>query len=266
MDNQRYRTQQAQTGSGMNEGTTFGAGMSIPFGSTVGTGATMGGTGISTGIGTGIGTSMLGSQSLYGGTTQQNMIVSQQKIGAHELIMTHEILTGTIDCINTFELYRPHIKDQRLSQIVDHQLQHMQSNYQSLVSFLQNRQGQPTSSYRTPIQSSPAYGLRNPAPQQPNSNINQVDDRDVASGLLSCTKSLAMKSTIAALECADPTLRQIISNCVQSCINQAYETFQYMNQKGMYQVPTLAANTTQTMMNTYQPTGSFAMQGTTQLQ
>ncbi|KAB2952406.1 spore coat protein [Heliorestis acidaminivorans] len=218
---------------------------------------------MSTNISTGIN---YGTQSPYGGIMQQDMRGTEQKIGAHELIMTHEVLTSTIDTINTFELYRPHIKDQRLSQIVDNQLRHMQSNYQSLVSFLQTRQNQSSHSYRTPIQSSPAYGLRNPAPQQPNSNVNQIDDRDIASGILSCSKSLAMKTTVAALECADPTLRQIMNSTIQSCINQAYETFQFMNQKGMYQVPTLASNTTQTMINTYQPTGTFTTQGTMPLQ
>ncbi|HWI54165.1 MAG TPA: spore coat protein, partial [Desulfobacteria bacterium] len=58
--------------------------------------------------------------------------------------------------------------------------------------------------------------------------------------------------------CADQNLRSMMTNCAVSAINQAYELFQYMNQKGMYQIPTLNEQTTQTMMNTYQ-TGSRPM-------
>ncbi|WP_235910637.1 spore coat protein [Heliobacterium mobile] len=184
-----------------------------------------------------------------------------QKQGAHEILMVHEVLTHTIDTINNFELYRQHVKDSQLANILDNQLQHMQSGYQNIVNFMHNRGTAHAVPYRAPRSGSPAYGLRNPSPQMPNTSMNQMDDRDVASCMLGCAKSSAIMCTQAALECADPTLRNMMVSCSQSSINQAYEMFQYMNQRGMYQVPTLADNTTQTMVNTYQaPQGGMQMQ------
>ena len=182
-----------------------------------------------------------------------------QNLGAHEVLMTHEVLTDMIDGINQFQLYQPHITDSQLQNIWSNQIQHMHNSYQNLVNYMHNKGGGQGVPYRTPRQFSPKYGLRNPSPQQPNNSINQMDDRDVASGMLGCAKASACLYTTAALECADPTLRNMVSNCVQSAINQAYELFQYMNQKGMYQVPTLADRTTNTMANTYQPGTSMAM-------
>lgn len=173
-------------------------------------------------------------------------------LGAHEVLMTHEVLTHHIDSINLFELYRPHVKDQRLMQILDAQVNHMYTSYQNLVNFLHNRGGSSAVPYRVPKASAVKYGLHQPAPEHPNMNMNEMDDRDVASGIMSCAKTSAAMCTAAALECADPQLRSMMTNCTVSAINQAYETFQFLHEKGMYQVPTMAAQTTQTIVNAYQ--------------
>jgi spore coat protein CotF len=38
-----------------------------------------------------------------------------------------------------------------------------------------------------------------------------------------------------------------------NCADQAYDVWQYMNSRGYYQVPTMQQNTTDTLINTYQP-------------
>jgi len=175
-----------------------------------------------------------------------------QKLGAHEVMQAHEVLTDIIDGINQFELYRPHVKDQQLMQILDNQVNHMYGSYQNLVNYLHNQGMGSAVPYRIPRTQNVKYGLRQPSPVEPNASINYMDDRDVASGMMGCAKASALVCTAAALECADPNLRNMITNCCVSSINQAYELFQYMNQRGMYQVPTLPDKTTQTMLNTYQ--------------
>ncbi len=186
------------------------------------------------------------------------------KLGAHEVLEIHEVLTDTIDGINQFQLYRPYVKDQQLAAILDNQLQFMEREYNEMLSVLQNKGQGHLFSYRTAWQSSaqnaqPNYGLRNPAPEAPNASMNELDDRDIASGMLGCSKASATLRMQAALECADPQIRQMMIQGATSCAEQAYETFQYMNQKGYYQVPTLQANTTSTMMNQYQPTQQQSM-------
>ena len=201
------------------------------------------------------GYSMGTTGSPQGGHSQQG-----QKIGAHELLMAHEVLSGMTNGMNSFELYQPHITDSQLLGIWQNQLHFMQSSYQNIVNYLHNRGGNQAVPYRTPRPVNPMYGLRNPSPQHPNNNMNQIDDRDVASGMMGCAKSAALQCTWAALECADPNLRNLLAGCAQSAINRAYEIFQYMNQKGMYQVPTLADNTTNTMIHSYQAAPTMPMQ------
>lgn len=177
----------------------------------------------------------------------------QASFGAHEVMEAHEILSDTIDGINQFELYRPYIEDQRLGQILDNQLNAMVQGYNNLVNFLSNTGNTHAIPYRSSMNTRIKYGLRNPAPVTPNTNMNQMNDQDVASGMLGCHKASAIVSTMGALECADPTLRTMLATCAQNHINMAYEVFEFMNERGFYQVPTMQQNTTRTMIDSYQP-------------
>ncbi len=183
------------------------------------------------------------------GTVPQNMA----RFGAHELLMTHEILSNDINCINHLEMLRPHVNDPELAQILDNQLNFKIQGYNNLVNFLHNSGGTQAVPYRSPKHGNVQYGLRNPSPDKPNTDPNQLNDQDISAAILGCAKTSAVWDTQATIECADPTLHEMMSNCVQSSINMVYETFQYMNRKGYYQVPTLQENTTQTIIDSYQP-------------
>lgn len=177
------------------------------------------------------------------------------EFGAHELMEAHEVITGIIDGINTFELYRQHVNDQQLMQIIDRQVNFMEKEYNDMISYLANHRGVTPDVYQSRSNPSIKYGLRNPSPVSPQENARRLNDRDVASALMGVAKCGSEKKMRAALECADPHLRHMIMQGAVSCAEQAYETFAYMNQKGMYQVPTMQQRTQNTVANTFQPTG-----------
>ncbi len=172
-------------------------------------------------------------------------------LGAREVMEIHEVLSNTIDGINQFQLYRPHVKDHQLRTILDRHIDFMTQEYNQLVQAVNQRGRGRAIPYRAPRNVSPSYGLRQPSPQAPNLAANELDDRDVASGMLGCHKASASMKMMASLECADPQLRRMIQQGAINCSEQAYEVWQYMNQKGYYQVPTLKDTTTQTMIGTY---------------
>lgn len=171
--------------------------------------------------------------------------------GAHEVMELHEVLTDTIDGINQFQLYRPHVTCSELSAILDHQIQFMNQDYNNLVQVANQSGMAEAAPYRAPKTTKPVYGLNNPQPQSPNATANEMDNHDVASGMLGFHKSSAVTRMHAALECADPQLRRTMQQGAVNCAEQAYEVWQYMNEKGFYQVPTMKEMTTNTMMNTY---------------
>jgi spore coat protein CotF len=183
-------------------------------------------------------------------------------LGAHEVMELHEVLTDMIDGINQFELYRPYAKDPQLVNILERHLQFMTQEYNNLVSALGQQGVSATGGvpYRAPKTTTPTYGLHQPSPQSPNTSPNQMNDQDVASGMMGCHKATAMMRMIATQEIADPQLRRMVQQGAVNSSEMAYELFQYMNQKGYYQVPTLKDMTTNTMLNTYQPASPATMQ------
>lgn len=181
-------------------------------------------------------------------------------LGAHETMEMHEVLTSTINAINHFQLYRSMVTDQQLSQILDRHIQLMTSEYHSAVQSL-NQQG---AGQMTPFHSmesaAPKYGLDHPLPQSPNLAGGRLDDRAVATAMLLCHKTSASKKMMAALECADPQLRRMLQQGSVNCAEQAYEIWQYMNRMGYYQVPTMKEETTNTILQTYQPASNAMTQ------
>jgi len=171
--------------------------------------------------------------------------------GAHEVMELHEVLTDTIDGINQFNLYREHVKDPQLGSILENQIQFMNQEYNNIIQAINQQGAASGAQYRGPKNISPVYGLRNPQPQFPDTSPTQLDDRDVGSGMLGCHKASASLKMTAALEIANPNLRRMVQQCAINSSEQAYDTWQYMNQKGYYQVPTMQQQTTNTIVNSY---------------
>ena len=173
------------------------------------------------------------------------------ELGAHETMQLHEVLTVTIDGINQFQLYRPHAKDPQLGSILDNQVRFMNQEYNNIVQTVSQHSKGASIAYRRVKNVSPSYGLQNPLPMVPNASPDEMDDRDVASGMLGCHKASATLKMAASLEFADPTLRSMLQQGAINCSEQAFEVWNYMNQKGFYQVPTMKQMTTNTMINSF---------------
>ncbi|NIK68634.1 MULTISPECIES: spore coat protein [unclassified Paenibacillus] len=181
-------------------------------------------------------------------------------LGAHETMEIHEILTSAINGINHFQLYRSMVTDQQLSQILDRHAQMMMSEYQTAVQSLNQQGSGQMTPYRTMENQTPKYGLDHPAPQSPNLTGSTFDDRAIATAMLLCHKNSAAKKMMAALECADPQVRRMLQQGSVNCAEQAYEVWQYMNRMGYYQVPTMKEETTNTILQTYQPAANAMSQ------
>ncbi len=181
------------------------------------------------------------------------------QLGAHEIMEVHEVLTNTIDQINNFNLYRQHVKDQQLGQVLDKQINFMEQEYQSMVAMLSQQKGVSVEPYHSRINTNIKYGLRNPSPVSPLETARQLSDRDIASGMLGAAKSSSILKMSAGVECADPQIRRNIIQCAVSSAEMAYETFCFMNERGMYQVPTMPMRTENNFMGIYQ-TGNMGGQ------
>jgi spore coat protein CotF len=177
--------------------------------------------------------------------------------GAHETMEVHEALNEKINMINHFALYTQQTQNEQLRQMMQRHLQSAIQSYDQLVAYTHDYNGgQQRRQAQGMLNVEPQniqYGLNNP-PQHAPQMQGQLNDEQIAFALLSCHKNSARNSMISALECADPNIREMMLMSANSCANQAYEVFMFMNQQGQYQVPTMKDNTAKTLLHTFQPT------------
>ncbi|GGG04767.1 spore coat protein [Paenibacillus abyssi] len=180
--------------------------------------------------------------------------------GAHETLEVHEILTEKKNAIEQFSFYAGMCRNPQLKSVIEHQLQSMIASYNQLVSYTHDYSAafggmQPYSAPQLRPQQI-QYGLHQPMMQQVQMQMQMngsFTDDQIASYALSCHKNGAKNQMQAALECADPNVRQMLMDGAVSCANQAYELFVLMNNQGTYQVPTMHDHTAKTYLHMYQP-------------
>ncbi len=64
-----------------------------------------------------------------------------------------------------------------------------------------------------------------------------INDKVIAEGALIFHKCSADTNTRAALESAEPHIRNALTNMARNCIEMSYEIYNYMTQRGWYQLP-----------------------------
>ncbi|WP_211246735.1 spore coat protein [Cohnella pontilimi] len=193
--------------------------------------------------------------------------------GAHETMETHEILSEKINCITHFHLYAREAKHPQLRDMIARHQQEAIASYNQLVAYTHDyipfRPISPNTDLQGVKPQSVQYGLHNPQPMAPQAD-SMLSDREIAMAMLWCHKNGARNCSSASLEAADPNLRQMMMNCAAACTNSAYEVFLFMNEHGVYQVPTLNDHTAKTLLHSYQPSDSslnaqYSVQGGQQM-
>ncbi|MGZ4030714.1 MAG: spore coat protein [Tumebacillaceae bacterium] len=176
--------------------------------------------------------------------------------GAHEAMEAHEILCEKVCMIEHFGMYARQCSDPTLRSMIERHRSHAIRSYNELVSYTHDtRAVTPMEVQFSQVMSTNniQYGLHNPAPVAPNFGQEQLYDDQIARAVLGCHKNSAKNQMAASLECADPYVRQMLLNDANTCNYHAYETFEYMNSRGLYQVPTMRDHTAKTMLHAYQP-------------
>lgn len=175
--------------------------------------------------------------------------------GAHETMEAHEVLCETINMIDHLAMYAAQCDDAQLVQILQRHIDQALQNYNNLVEYTHDYvQPANTAGQQAPAvePSQIKYGLNNPAERAPQLRTSTMSSRQIAQAALTAHKNSAKNQMCAALECADPNVRQMMMNGAITCERAAYEIFLYMNEKGWYQVPTLDQHTAKTFLHSYQ--------------
>ena len=158
------------------------------------------------------------------------------KQGIHEAMEMHEVLNDEVCTIEHYNLYSCQCQDQELRNILERQQRHMIDDYHRKVSVMQGHGLDVSQMSRLNMDQ---MGTRHNTQthQSSPSDSRRLSDKTIAAGAMLFHKCGASRSTNAALECSEPHLRNILAGSARSCMEMAYEIFQYMSHKGLHQSP-----------------------------
>lgn len=193
------------------------------------------------------------------------------KFGMREAVEMFDMLRDSVCMIDHFTDYINHCQDPNLRQILENQQRHLVEEYNHKLSVMQGHGLDTTSVPRiqsdTSVQQAGAgitagvtgmqgnaniqFGIQQTGQgqQQLQSRSRTLNDRTIAQGALLFHKCGASRATAAALESAEPHLRNLMSNSARTCMDMAYEVFRYMAQRGFYQTPEMPRNFVNHMQN-----------------
>ncbi|QJX64730.1 spore coat protein [Niallia circulans] len=183
--------------------------------------------------------------------------------GGHEMFDVHEVLVGAINTMNLYKLLGNHIQDPELRDIQNRQYQFIQEEYNLTLECFQT--GQPpakrTEPYMMKENNDFIFGMTQMPPAKPIQNVTEMSDQQAAVAMLSALKASASMKTMAAAETTNPVVRRVIAASIPNCLEMAYEVSLYQNKHHYYQVPQLAAQDMQNILN-----GFAAAQGAPMMQ
>ncbi|WP_425505486.1 spore coat protein [Sporosarcina jiandibaonis] len=212
------------------------------------------------------------NQNQTGGETHQNMhtgnVPQQMNHGGHEVLDLHEVLSGSVAALNQMILLRPQVKDPELLDILDRQYRFALDEYNITVEAFKTGKdpSHPTGSYKMTQGNDFVYGMKASQPKKPIQSESELSDEIISGFMLDAAKTAASAKTMAALEATNPVVRRVLADSVPNCIEMAYELSIYQNKHHYYQVPQLAQQDMQQLLNSFATVGQPAMPNQQNLQ
>lgn len=184
---------------------------------------------------------------------QTGSVPPEMNHGGHELFDVHEVLSATIGALNQMLIFRPHVKDPELLDILDRQYRFTLDEYNITVEAFKTgaAPSRPTGTYEMQLENDFIYGMKPSQPKSPMQPDAAITDEMISGFLLSNAKTGATGRASAALETCNPVLRRILADTIPNCIEMAYELSLYQNKHHYYQVPQLTPNDMQNIVNCY---------------
>ncbi|WHF45692.1 spore coat protein [Bacillus licheniformis] len=186
---------------------------------------------------------------------QGNEGMQHMNHGGHEVFDMHEVLSGMIGVLEQYMMFREHVKDPELLDILDRQHRFISSQYNITTECFRTGQkpSQETATYMMKEDRKFVYGLKDAQLKQPKQSVQAIDDASISSFMLGLMKTCCSSLAMAAPEVTNPVCRRVLADQIPHYIEMAYEIFLYQNKHGYYQVPQLAPQDMQKMTSAFAP-------------
>jgi spore coat protein CotF len=180
------------------------------------------------------------------------------QLASHELHDLSELIAGCFNTVTCMSSFINQAQDPELKALLEKHFPLHVADYNLKVEFVQS-QTTPDISKFQPSTLNPVLGSYIQAPVSvfpaatPRTNVQQHNDREIATSYLLNQKSSAKNYAAAAVECANPDLRKFLENAFLNSSHHAYDMWQHMAKKGYYPLMAAPPQAIQTIASIYQP-------------
>jgi spore coat protein CotF len=177
------------------------------------------------------------------------------QLSAHEVYDLHELAMSCVNSITNMACFINQAKDPELKAILQRHFPLHVQDYNIKVEYL-NKHAGASNQFQVPPLSQKNISLDqiNVQPIQPRTDVQQFNDREIATAYLLTLKRAGREYAWAAMECSNAELRSFLEKAFQMSSHHAYEIWQWMVQKGYYPVQAVQDTTIQFYSGAYQQT------------
>jgi spore coat protein CotF len=159
------------------------------------------------------------------------------QLAAHEAHDLHELTLSCVNSITNMALFLSQVKDAELRSLLQKHFPFHVKDYNTKVEYLSRSGGAKTGlpvPDITNIANFAQSANTNVKAITPRTNIQQLDDREIATAYLLTLKRAGREYAWAAMEASNPKIRTFLEDAFRMSSHHAYDVWQWMVQKGYY--------------------------------
>lgn len=159
------------------------------------------------------------------------------QLSCGELHNLTELILSCVNSITNMALYKNAVTDSELKAIIENHFPVHVQDYNMKVKFVKEATA-PTEKLNVPqlkkilqdFTKAPVAII----PVTPRTDIQQLNDREIATGYLLTLKRAGREYAWSAMEASNPELREFLKDAFTMSCNHAYEVYQWMVKNGFY--------------------------------
>ena len=156
------------------------------------------------------------------------------KLSPHELYDLNELTMSCVNSITNMGLFMDMAQDPELKTMLkNHFPAHIQ-DYNIKVEYLKNANGSTQKLNVTQMNKTYQNANAQTIPVTPRTNLQSLNDREIATAYLLTLKRAGREYAWAAMEISHPQIREFLKDAFTMSCNHAYEVWQWMAKKGYY--------------------------------
>lgn len=178
------------------------------------------------------------------------------ELSSHEAYDMHELTVSCVNSITSMALFLHSVKDPQLKSLIEKHFPYHIKDYNTKVEYSSRSNGAQTGlpiPQITNIIENYTKSQKNPVPITPRTEVQELDDREIATAYLLTLKRAGREYAWSAMEASNPEIRLFLEDAFKMSSHHAYDVWQWMVEKGYYPLEEAPAGVMGILGSMYKP-------------